>query len=200
MVKQAAIYLLSSVSALQTEVIITPTPTVTPTPEITPTPIITPTPAVTPTPTVSPTPVIGFDEFVAGKTKVNNGDKVSYQGSCYQAKNTPGLWEVPSTNSWFWSEIQCEGGSITPTPVVTPTSVISPTPVITPTPTITPTPSITPTPTATPTPIIDDSWSQTQVYDGGDVVLWKGLLYQARWWTQGQNPTESGEWGVWKKI
>jgi chitodextrinase len=30
-------------------------------------------------------------------------------------------------------------------------------------------------------------------------VLYEGQLYEAKWWTQGENPSESGHWDVWKK-
>jgi len=46
-------------------------------------------------------------EFVLGKTKVSNGDIVSYKGTCFEAKNNPGSWEAPKATSWFWSEVNC---------------------------------------------------------------------------------------------
>ncbi|MCP5077210.1 MAG: hypothetical protein GY951_04035, partial [Psychromonas sp.] len=99
----ATIYLLSSVSALETEVVITPTPTVTPTPVITPTPTDTPTPVLTPTPTVTPRPVITPTPTVTPTPVITS---------------TPTVTPTPV---------------ITPTPTVTPTPVITPTPTVTPT-------------------------------------------------------------------
>ncbi|MDO6525250.1 Ig-like domain-containing protein [Motilimonas sp. 1_MG-2023] len=55
-----------------------------------------------------------WPEFVLGKTVVKNGDIVAYNGSCYQAKNNPGLWEAPKANSWFWEQIACDT-SVDPT-------------------------------------------------------------------------------------
>lgn len=88
----------------------TPRPVVTPTPR----PVVTPTPrpVVTPTarPVITPTPVTAVAPFIAGKTKVSNGDVFSYNGSCFVAKNNPGTRETPSAASWFWNEVPCKGG------------------------------------------------------------------------------------------
>ena len=90
-------------------------------------------------------------------------------------------------SSWFWSEVDCAGDVITtPTPVVTATPVITPTPIVTPTPTVTPTPG-------------NSSWDENTVYNGGDTVVVEGITYKAGWWTRGENPMLSGEWGVWKQ-
>ncbi|WP_193755637.1 carbohydrate-binding protein [Psychromonas sp. psych-6C06] len=67
--------------------------------------------------------------------------------------------------------------------------------------TVTPTPVITPTPTITPTPVIGDSnWSASTVYNKGDTVTVNGITYVAGWWTKGQEPGTTGEWGVWKIV
>lgn len=50
--------------------------------------------------------------WVAGQTVVNNGDVVSYNGSCFMAQNNPGVWEEPtSASTWFWTEVSCGSGS-----------------------------------------------------------------------------------------
>ena len=170
-----------------------PTPVVSPTPVVTPTPIVT-----TPTPIITPPPVAGVTPFIAGETKVSNGDVVSYEGGCFEAQNNPGVWETPSSASWFWSEVSCAGGPVvTPTPIViTPTPAVTPTPVV-----VTPTPAVTPTPVATPTPVTGGStWQADTVYNSGDTVVVKGITYTAGWWTKGQEPGTTGEWGVWKEV
>jgi len=43
-------------------------------------------------------------------------------------------------------------------------------------------------------------WEKSKVYVNGDKVSWKGHNWQAKWWTQGEEPDTTGEWGVWKKI
>lgn len=35
-------------------------------------------------------------------------------------------------------------------------------------------------------------WSEKVVYDGGDRVMYKGTPYEAKWWTQNENPERSG--------
>ena len=43
-------------------------------------------------------------------------------------------------------------------------------------------------------------WSATQVYTGGQRAAYNGQLFEAKWWTQGENPSQSGQWGVWKSV
>jgi len=44
-----------------------------------------------------------------------------------------------------------------------------------------------------PEPIVNDStWSSSATYNAGDVVSWNGNDYEAKWWTQGDNPENSG--------
>ena len=55
-------------------------------------------------------------------------------------------------------------------------------------------------PTNPPTnpPACGAAWSASAVYTGGMVVSHKGRKYTARWWTQGEEPGTTGEWGVWQ--
>ncbi|OEE31243.1 chitinase [Vibrio genomosp. F10 str. ZF-129] len=47
-------------------------------------------------------------EWIPGQTQASNGDMVSYQGSCFVAKNNPGVWETPTQSAtWFWDEVSC---------------------------------------------------------------------------------------------
>lgn len=46
----------------------------------------------------------------------------------------------------------------------------------------------------------NDTWDPAMVYNGGDSVVYQGHNYQAKWWTQGEAPTQSGEWGVWNDL
>jgi len=63
-----------------------------------------------------------------------------------------------------------------------------------------------PTDTTTTTTTTSDSscslapWDSTKVYNGGNEVSHKGRKWQAKWWTQGQEPGTTGEWGVWKDL
>lgn len=45
------------------------------------------------------------------------------------------------------------------------------------------------------TPTTD--WVATKIYVGGDEVTHNGLRYRAKWWTTGEEPGTTGEWGVW---
>ena len=62
-----------------------------------------------------------------------------------------------------------------------------------------PSPSPTPTPTATPAPC-HPAWSRTTVYTGGNRVTHLGVNYEAKWWTLGEDPSLSGEWGPWRRL
>jgi chitinase len=31
-------------------------------------------------------------------------------------------------------------------------------------------------------------------------VSWKGRTYSNKWWTQGEDPTTTGQWGVWSDL
>ncbi|WP_419993081.1 lytic polysaccharide monooxygenase [Streptomyces boninensis] len=44
------------------------------------------------------------------------------------------------------------------------------------------------------------AWNSASVYTGGTNVTWKGRIWQAKWWTQGEEPGTTGEWGVWKDL
>ncbi|OII66315.1 glycoside hydrolase [Streptomyces sp. CC53] len=77
----------------------------------------------------------------------------------------------------------------------------------TPSPTPTPTePSPTPTPTGpTPTPTAPEgctaaAWDRAAAYTGGTQVSHEGRTWKAKWWTQGEEPGTTGEWGVWQDL
>jgi len=42
-----------------------------------------------------------------------------------------------------------------------------------------------------------ETWVASQVYLTGHEVALNGIKYKANWWTQGQNPGDSGPWGPW---
>ncbi|MCO7274728.1 MULTISPECIES: lytic polysaccharide monooxygenase [Cellulosimicrobium] len=44
------------------------------------------------------------------------------------------------------------------------------------------------------------AWAAGSVYLGGATVSHDGRTYQAKWWTTGENPAQSGQWGVWKDL
>ncbi|WP_308445852.1 carbohydrate-binding protein [Chitiniphilus purpureus] len=183
---------------------VTPTPT-----PVTPTPTpVTPTPTpVTPTP-VTPTPTPGgcYAGWAEGNT-YSAGTLVTYNGRNYQALVTHVAyagtnWNPPASPT-LWKDVgACTGSSPTPTPVTPTPTPVTPTPTpVTPTPTpVTPTP-VTPTPTPTPGTTCAAAWTAAGVYATANTkVSYNGRNYQNKWWTQGDNPSQSGEWGVWKDL
>ncbi|WP_190394430.1 cellulase family glycosylhydrolase [Nocardiopsis quinghaiensis] len=44
------------------------------------------------------------------------------------------------------------------------------------------------------------AWSPETVYTGEDRVGHGGRLYEAQWWTRGEEPGTTGEWGVWRDL
>nr|WP_150468105.1 glycosyl hydrolase family 18 protein [Francisella sp. SYW-9] len=42
------------------------------------------------------------------------------------------------------------------------------------------------------------NWDSEKAYTKGEKVEVNGIIYEAQWWTKGENPTNSGEWGVWR--
>lgn len=42
-------------------------------------------------------------------------------------------------------------------------------------------------------------YSSTKSYNSGDIVIYNGIKYKAKWWTLGETPGSS-EWGAWEKI
>ncbi|MEZ8435397.1 glycosyl hydrolase family 18 protein [Vibrio splendidus] len=45
-----------------------------------------------------------------------------------------------------------------------------------------------------------NAWDSSAVYTGGDQVTQGGKIWEAKWWTTGEDPTTTGQWGVWKEI
>lgn len=43
-------------------------------------------------------------------------------------------------------------------------------------------------------------WSATTVYTNGDVLSYSGHTWKAKWWTLGETPGTTGEWGVWVDL
>ncbi|MEU9012992.1 glycosyl hydrolase family 18 protein [Streptomyces sp. NPDC048479] len=87
------------------------------------------------------------------------------------------------------------GGSTTPDPTPSATTP-------TPSPSApTPSPSNpTPSPSAPPAGCTAPAWSATPAYTGSTQVSHKGHVWKAKWWTQGEEPGTTGEWGVWQDL
>ena len=50
------------------------------------------------------------------------------------------------------------------------------------------------------TPGTYPTWNAFTVYNTGDIVSYGGRLWIAQWWTQGQTPGTTGEYGVWREY
>jgi chitodextrinase/chitinase len=46
----------------------------------------------------------------------------------------------------------------------------------------------------------DAPWAKDKVYTGGQKVSHKGHAWKAKWWTTGEEPGTTGEWGVWQDL
>ena len=44
------------------------------------------------------------------------------------------------------------------------------------------------------------AWNSGAVYVGGSLVTHAGSSWRAKWWTQGETPGTTGQWGVWELI
>ncbi|WP_148716736.1 M64 family metallopeptidase [Chitinolyticbacter meiyuanensis] len=178
----------------------TPTPRPTAVPTLAPTPTVTPRPA-TPVP-ATPTPVSGscYTVWAEGRSYAA-GSFVTYNGRNYQAlvahtAHVGANWN-PAASNTLWKDVgACSGSAPTPapaTPTPRPATPVPPTP--------TPVAQITVTPT-TVTPVsgsCNPAWSASTVYaTAGTKVTYNGRNYQNKWWTQGDNPSQSGQWGVWQ--
>ncbi|MET9106061.1 glycosyl hydrolase family 18 protein, partial [Streptomyces zhihengii] len=68
------------------------------------------------------------------------------------------------------------------------------------------TPPTTPPPTTTPptTPPAGSctaaAWAKATAYTGNAQVSHNGRTWKAKWWTQGEEPGTTGEWGVWQDL
>lgn len=58
----------------------------------------------------------------------------------------------------------------------------------------TPAPSPVPAPESKAPAQSPDSWDRSAVYVGGDQASWQGRVYQAKWWTLGEQPGTSDVW------
>jgi len=47
-------------------------------------------------------------------------------------------------------------------------------------------------------PTSNSTWNADQVYQVGEVVEHAGQTWTAQWWTRGEEPGTTGQWGVWR--
>ncbi|WP_354637480.1 chitinase [Kitasatospora camelliae] len=85
-------------------------------------------------------------------------------------------------NDWDFTKFTVKFAGATP-PTGTPTATASPT--------------STASPTGSPGTCTLPAWNAATVYTNGNKVSYQGHNYHAKWWTQNEIPTSSGQWGVW---
>ncbi|MQY11793.1 GlcNAc-binding protein A [Streptomyces sp. RB5] len=44
------------------------------------------------------------------------------------------------------------------------------------------------------------AWDAATAYTGGSQVTYGGHTWRAKWWTQGEQPGSTGQWGVWEDL
>nr|WP_269466126.1 family 20 glycosylhydrolase [Lentzea guizhouensis] len=49
-----------------------------------------------------------------------------------------------------------------------------------------------------PGPCTQPAWERSKAYGGASVVSHNGHKWTAKWWTQGEEPGTTGQWGVWR--
>jgi chitinase len=54
------------------------------------------------------------------------------------------------------------------------------------------------TPPGGPGACAEPAWDAPTAYGGGSVVSHEGHVWKAQWWTKGEEPGATGEWGVWR--
>ncbi|QLI82627.1 hypothetical protein HZU75_14430 [Chitinibacter fontanus] len=122
------------------------------------------------------------------------GTQVDYNGKTYTALVThtafTGANWNPASTPTLWKEVGTS--TVTATPGVPPT----PAPTVSPVVTLPPTPSTSPVITTAPA---NGTWDKAAVYTGGQRVSYNGLIYEAKWWNQGDVPG-ANEWGPWKLV
>jgi predicted carbohydrate-binding protein with CBM5 and CBM33 domain len=57
-----------------------------------------------------------------------------------------------------------------------------------------------PPPPPPPPPPCGPPWDASAIYLSGDQVSHNSAKWQAKWWTRGEEPGTTGEWGVWLRI
>jgi len=134
-------------------------------------------------------------------TTYNAGAVVSYSGQDYQALVTHtayvGANWNPASTPTLWKAVS--GSVATPVPTTAPTATPTTAPVVTPNPTLPMPPSATP---IAPPPSCGTvaAWNSATAYNGGATVAYNGKKFTANWWTQGNTPSTTDQWGPWKYV
>ena len=155
--------------------------------------------APTVSPTVSGNPSTGTCTAPAwsASTVYTGGNLVSHNGHTWKAQ----WWtqgDTPGGNAVWVDQGVCSGTS--PSASASASASVSPSASASRSPSTSASPSRSTSPSASTgtgcagLPV----WNATTAYTGNTVVQHSGRRYRAKWWTQGENPTTTGQWGVWE--
>ncbi|QLI82435.1 hypothetical protein HZU75_13370 [Chitinibacter fontanus] len=189
-------------------------------------PIPTPVPTATPVGGSSCNAWQATSVYQAGACVSKGGQ--NYTAMWYTVGDDPATNSGPDGSGKVWRTAATTNTTPTPSPVATatptpiatasatpsatPAPTVSPAPTATPVVTATPKPSVTPTvaPTATPAATATPSggitacataWSASTAYSiAGTIVSYGKHNYQSKWWTVNENPSQTGQWGVWADL
>ncbi|WP_267245339.1 chitinase C-terminal domain-containing protein [Streptomyces sp. PR69] len=110
----------------------------------------------------------------------------------YLPTSTPSNWTV----SFDGKTYGLAGDLARGTTVVEPGSGTDPSPEPSPD----PTPDPSPTPDPTPGECTAPAWDASTAYVGDTTVSHDGHTWKSKWWTRGEEPGTTGEWGVWQDL
>ncbi|MFE0810794.1 chitinase C-terminal domain-containing protein [Streptomyces sp. NPDC058848] len=111
----------------------------------------------------------------------------------YLPVSTPSNWTVS-----FGGKTYALAGDLARGTTVVEPGTESPAP--TPTPTETGSPTPTPGPTDGTGQCAAPAWDAASPYGGGVTVSHEGHSWKSKWWTKGEEPGTTGEWGVWQDL
>ncbi|GAA5216743.1 chitinase C-terminal domain-containing protein [Streptomyces thinghirensis] len=111
----------------------------------------------------------------------------------YLPVSTPSNWTVS-----FGGKTYALAGDLSRGTTVVEPGTETPTP--TPTPTGTGSPSPSPSPTDGTGQCTTPAWDAATPYGGGITVSHEGHSWKSKWWTKGEEPGTTGEWGVWQDL
>ena len=153
--------------------------------------------------------VLDFASVYAMKT-LAQGSSHNFTLNCNGTANTSNIEYIKltrriNTNCGEFGEQTIYGTNTDPTATPTPRNTATPVPTRDPNATATPTPTKrptnTPAPTVAPTEApLYPTWSSSQVYTGGAMVIYEGGIYRAKWWTQGDVPNAGGDASPWEYV
>ncbi len=153
--------------------------------------------------TVAINPSSSWTTFISHQTTLTFAAKGTYKltlaadgGACNIADFTFSKVETATQPE----ETTTSEETTTPEEIITPEETTAPEETTTPEQTTMPE-TITPEETTQPeTDAEYSAWDENTIYVNGDRVYYNGKVYQAKWWTVGENPETCGQWGVWKEV